>query len=122
VLSSTNKKIIMPNQFITLEQAQSMIKKYKDEKENILDSAYRSKDILPNCETFDRVVFDKVLAQDNCVKLRVYFSMDENFLVKAIVVGVDPQDNDILPEENGIIENGWRCPDMCPPPGSSLNG
>lgn len=115
--------------FITLQQAIQMTGSFRSNKEVILSNPYKDRNILPVCETFDRAAFDSVLAQPDCAGLRVYFGMDENNLIKAIVVGVNSKNEDIVPvgaggmmeEESNIIEDGLRCPDTCPP-SSPLNG
>ena len=108
-------------QFITLKEAQAMISQYTQEKENILAVPYKGTNILPVCETFDKSSIEAILAQPGCVKVRVYFSMDENMLVKAIVVRGKEQDEDILtPEQEKIVERGDRCPPFCPPTSSKL--
>lgn len=114
--------------FISLQQAIEMTTTYRDNREKVLAPEYQGKNILPICETFDRDAFDKVLSQGGCVKMRIYLGMDDNKQIKAIIVGVDGQDRDMLPPasaaaetDNGsIIDNGTRCPYLCPPP-SALN-
>lgn len=110
--------------FITLQQAIQMTSGYRSKKEKILAGEYKNKNILPVCETFGRTAFDTVLAQQGCVGLRVYFGMDESNKVKAIIVGVNSKNEDILPsgtqvklsaEGDTIIEDGVRCPEYCPP-------
>ena len=104
-------------QFITLKEAQSMISKYAEEKENILAAPYKGMNILPVSETFNKSSIEAILNQIGCVKMRVYFSMDENLLVKAVIVGVNEQDEDILQQDEEIIvEQGLRCPPHCPTP------
>jgi len=131
----------MATQFITLAEAIQMTTKYRENREAILDPRYRDQNILPICESFDRDVFDKVLAQEGCAGLRTYLGMDDSLLVKVIVVGVDANGRDMLPatsnnnaaraaststtdpgsgNEGLIIENGIRCPTNCPP-SSDLN-
>ncbi|HUC82467.1 MAG TPA: hypothetical protein VMR70_16290 [Flavisolibacter sp.] len=115
------------NHFITLEKAKQMNARYRNEKENILAENYRGQNILAICESFDRSAFDRVLSQQGCTGIRIYYGMDEQDKVHAVVVGFDINGHDILPtaaaaaiasdgeEFEGIIEEGNRCPDMCPP-------
>jgi hypothetical protein len=84
-------------------------------------------DVLPICETFKRNAFDDLLSQDGCVGIRFYLGMDDEFKVVLVAVGVNENDEDMLPvsedfltDENKILENGYRCPTTCPPP-SVLN-
>ncbi len=108
------------NHFITLEQAKTMTALFRAQKENILDPAYQGKDILTISETFNRDIFDAILAQPNCVAIRIYFGMDPDFKVKTILVGVDAQNQDILsPSASSadptIGEFGQICPPWCAP-------
>jgi hypothetical protein len=61
--------------------------------------------------------------------MRIYSGMNEQLQVKAVIVGVDDKDKDMLPsltesgitdEEYFIGEEGQSCPPICPPP-SHLN-
>jgi len=109
------------NHLIPLDQAAEMTKYYRSMKEEILAAKFKNKNILPICETFDRDAFDNILQQNGCKKVRIYFGMDDNELVKMVVVGVNDQDADMLPANDPvIIEMGIRCPNICPP-SSSLN-
>ena len=110
------------SQFISLQTAVTMTTRFRQERENILNSSYQNQNILPLCETFDRDVLDSVLGQEGCVGLRIYYGMMEGDQVHAIIVGVDENNEDMLPgvQEFNIIEEGKRCPDDCPPP-SALN-
>jgi hypothetical protein len=114
------------NHVISLPQAIEMTTRFRNEKENILTTSIRGQKILPVCETFDRDAFDAILAQTDCKKVRIYFCMDSTLKVRLVIVGADGNDKDILPAtsdtESGevIIEEGQRCPDICPPT-SSLN-
>jgi hypothetical protein len=85
---------------------------------------------FPICETFGIDAVKKLLATDGCVSLRIYYGMKENQNVDAILVAANANGEDILPAsastpEPGnnsiILEDGFRCPEACPPP-SPLNG
>ncbi len=111
----------MSENLITLAQAVTMTSRYRENRNTILKEEYQGNNLLLTCETFDRQSFDDVLGQDGCVKVRVYFGMDEKLQVKAIIVGVNAMDEDILvTNDEKIVEDGSMCPTMCPPP-SPLN-
>jgi hypothetical protein len=120
-----------------------MTRSFRGKKDSMLEPSFKGKGTLPVCETFDRDAFDIVLAKPGCVGLRVYFAMDETNKVRLVIVGVNENNEDMLPssdttatmttrstttetdgdatEDDGdIIEDGVRCPDLCPPP-SPLN-
>jgi hypothetical protein len=115
------------NHFISLQEAIDMTGLYRTEKENILKTQFQNQNILPLSEAFERAPFDIVLAKEGCEGLRIYYGMDSNLKIHAIIVGVDEEGNDMIPEESSlteedddIIEKGIRCPDICPT-GSALN-
>jgi len=114
------KPIIM-SQFISLQDAIDMTSRYRTYKETILASTYKNLSILPVCESFDRDVFDDILVQNDCTRVRIYLGMDSNYKVKMVFVGVDSKNEDILPTGSELIaEDGFRCPTQCPP-SSPLN-
>lgn len=85
---------------------------------------------FPVCETFEIAAVNKLLAAGGCAFLRIYYGMKENKNVDAILVAVNAAGEDILPSSvpadlSGsdaiLLEDGFRCPEACPPP-SSLNG
>ena len=109
------------SQLIPLHDAITMTTLYRQYKEIILATNYKNLNILPKCETFDRGDLDDVLKQDDCVAIRIYYSMGSDYKVHAMIVGVDSNDADILPAgSEKIMENARRCPTNCPP-ASSLN-
>ena len=119
------------NHFISLQTGIEMTTLYRQEKENILASAYKDQNILPISETFDRAAFDTLLGETGCTAVRIYYGMSEDLLVHAIIVGVDENNEDILPShenvlsnsaetDESILEQGVRCPEDCAPP-SPLN-
>lgn len=113
------------NHFISLASAVSMTSRFRDYRENILKAEYQGQNILAYSESFERAAFDALLNKTETVGLRMYYGMDENLKIHAIIVGFDVNGEDILPEsltgaDEDIIDNGNRCPDICPPP-SPLN-
>ncbi|MCW3074604.1 MAG: hypothetical protein JWP69_1673 [Flaviaesturariibacter sp.] len=124
------------NHFIPLDQAIEMTTIYREQMNEILNPEYQGQNILARCETFDRAPFDTVLAQPGCAGLRIYYGMDSELKVHAIIVGVNEDNEDMLPltssvtgqgtgentttDDAEIIEAGNRCPVDCPPP-SDLN-
>src|SRR5437762_13461350 len=109
------------SQLISLQDAIDMTSLYRQRKEDILQTNYRNQAILAQCETFDKGDIDTLLGQTDCIALRIYYGMDSSYKVHSIIVGVDRNDNDILPSGvEKILEVGVRCPVDCPQP-SSLN-
>lgn len=118
------------NHFITVPEAAAMTSRYRNQKENILKTEYQGQNILCYSETFHRAAFDTLLGKAGCQSLRIYYGMAEDLKIHAIIVGVDSQNADILPEANSsfaltddddsVFDRGIRCPDLCPDP-SPLN-
>ena len=113
--------------FISLAEAVDMTSRYRSNKEGILGTNYRNLNILPVCETFDRAAFDSLLSKEGCDQVRIYYWMDSNLKIHAIIVAADAEGADLLPstslnedEEYDIIDRANRCPDLCPP-ASALN-
>lgn len=107
--------------FIGPDDASEMTALFRDEKENILAEEYRNLDLLSNCETFSRSAFDAILADEDCAGVRIYFGMNSTLKIKTIIVGVDEENNDILPPQEGwnvssakIVQAGRPCPEFCP--------
>ena len=113
----------MPDNLITLDQAVAMTSLYRQEKENILAEAYKGNNLLCICETFTREAFDTLLGEEACTAVRIYYGMSDDLQIHAIAVGVNSDNEDILPNSNlanmsdppPVIEDGIRCPDDCPP-------
>lgn len=133
---------------IPLSTAKQMIEKYNLERNSILEPQYKGQDVLAICETFNRADIDAVLRQRDCVAIRIYYGMDASNKVHAIIVGVNSNDQDIVPstgsvtstaaremggsgsegvnqslegedpEPGLILEMARRCPTDCPPSSS----
>lgn len=113
------------SQFITLRIGAAMTTSYRVNKEKILTEEYQDQDLLPICETFDRSTIEDILSQEGCAKVRIYYGMDDDYKVHAIMVGVSEDGQDMLPSgdddaNSQIAENAQRCPTICPP-SSPLN-
>lgn len=113
--------------FIPLDQAVTMTSRYRKEMNEILAQPFQGQNILAICETFEKEDILKVLNKPECTKLRVYYGMDENKKIHAIIVAVNANNEDILPKieaeetiEEDILDNAFRCPIYCPP-SSPLN-
>lgn len=116
--------------FIPLARGIEMTSLYRDNREAVLAPAFQNQNILPICETFNRFDIDTLLAKQDCQALRVYFGMDESLRVRVLLVAVNGNAEDILPlpsklapamnDEDDIVEEGHRCPPVCPP-SSPLN-
>jgi hypothetical protein len=110
---------------ISVDDASRMIKAYNDNHEAILLENYRGKEILPLSETFTADAIKTLLNSTGCGGFRIYYGMDDTNKVHAILVAVDADNKDILPENSGeptcmLLDNAMRCPSQCPPP-SAIN-
>lgn len=132
-----NKLLPQANHRISLEKARAMKERYQTHKKIILKKDYEDKKIMIDCETFNRDAFDSILAQEGCVGVRIYLAMDDALSLRAIIVGVNDKNQDILPSEGStgtvvtnagsdvttgtsgyIAEDGVICPPECPTPPS----
>lgn len=96
-----------------------MTTRYRQEKTQILKPEY-SPDILARAETFSRAAFEELLEQPGCESIRAYYGMDKEKNIKLLFVGVNAENEDILPSDKngqdggGSIQNvGQRCPPIC---------
>ena len=123
----------MPAHQIPFAKAIEMAQLYRDNRESILLPAYRGQDILALNETFEKEAVLQMLNQTGCIAMRIYYGMNDDLKVHAILVGVNASNEDMLPEgilypvSNVIVENSGelleesnRCPPNCPP-SSPLN-
>ena len=112
------------SEFIGLTEAAEMHRDFKNFRDVILGPVYQNLDLLPFCETFEKDKILSMLANNDCVAMRVYYSMDANKQLHALLVGVNSENKDILPENddagNFILERASRNPPT-PVPSSPLN-
>ena len=105
---------------ITLAKAIAMTERYRND----------HPDNFPLSESFELASVQRLLATPGAAFLRIYYGLQEDGKMDAILVVADKDNNDILPEDSTplsppgggpvILEDGYRCPPACPPP-SSLN-
>ena len=129
--TDNNQLIPGSDHSITVEKAKEMTKLFRESRDTILIPDLRGKDILSICETFNRESFDRILRQESCVALRIYFGMTPEKKVRVIAVGVDKDNKDLLPSTTTLAsrtattdppppppptEEGLPCPEFCPNP------
>jgi hypothetical protein len=119
--------------FIPLTEAAAMTARFQNNKESILVTELRNQDILTICERFDRSAIDTILAKTGCVSIRIYYGMDEDLKVHALLVGVNANDQDLIvvsssltneeptTDEEDIAERAYRCPPYCPTDSPLIN-
>lgn len=104
------------NNVISLQQAIDMTTRFRNQ------TTADGKMDIPRAETFERAIFDQILSQPGCVKIRIYSGLDEKMGYRLIIVGVNDKDEDMLPVSlsatetdggNTIGEDGMTCPPYC---------
>jgi hypothetical protein len=115
------------NHFISVAAAAEMTSRFRANTATVLKTEYANADILANCETFNKAAFDVYMNNSDCKAIRIYYGMDANLKVHAILVGVNEANEDMLPvstlteEDDPLLrEDAVRCPPGCPEP-SVLN-
>ena len=112
---------------ISLDQAITMTQTFRDYRETLLAADYKGRDTLALSETFSKEAILALLVNPLCKSIRIYYGMDSDKKVHAILVGVDASDADILPATSTsepspmIVEQALRCPTICPSVSSALN-
>ena len=105
---------MMSDNFITLDQAKAYTKKYRDNLKDMLTSEYQG--ALSYCETLDADAVRTLLDQKGCVGFRIYYGLNDDNQVCAVLVGVNDKNEDILNGDDSVIlENSFKCPTICPP-------
>ncbi|HWB28391.1 MAG TPA: hypothetical protein VG738_23125 [Chitinophagaceae bacterium] len=73
-------------------------------------------------ETFTLAAVRELLSFPGAAYLRAYYGMKDENSIHAILVVADAGGNDLLPAEGlaadddpPVLEDGFRCPDFCPP-------
>jgi len=112
---------------ITLADAIAMTTLYRNNRISILKPELATSDVLALNETFNKEDVMQMISEPGCVAMRIYYGMTPDLQVHAILVGVDENNEDILPaamkridDYAQILEEATRCPYNCPP-SSPLN-
>lgn len=117
------------NGFISLQQAIEMTTRYRQNKDAVINPVYAGQDILSICDTLNKTAVATLLAKPGCAAIRLYYGMNEQLQVRPILVAVNENDEDMLPDiatldpddpGEDIVDDAIKCPPLCPPP-SKLN-
>lgn len=126
-MSNSNTLPLPGNHIISLHYAIQLTSHFRNNRELIISSQYKGQDILPLSETFNRSDIDLLLAQQDVAGLRIYYGMDSENKVHAVLVPVNINNQDMLSGQDDekdegriIVQEGQRCPAICPP-ASPLN-
>ena len=85
---------------ISAEEAHKLVRKHQYQHPNAVKAEFFSRDFI-----------EKLLAQDDCVGMRIYFGLDDKSVQKLVLTGTKANGDDILPGEIG--EMGQPCPPLC---------
>ncbi len=60
---------------------------------------------------YGKTAISDILAQDDCVGIRIYFGEDEFANPQLVICGVDANEDDL--DQGLLAEFGWPCPPQC---------
>jgi hypothetical protein len=69
---------------------------------------------------YGKDILKQILAQSDCMGLRIYFAIDDEGAQQLVIVGADSSENDQYTQT--IAEKGLPCPVFCGGGGSPLQG
>jgi hypothetical protein len=97
---------------ISLELARNWTKNYSEKNPDSTKAHF-----------FGRNIIERILAEDGCAGIRMYYATDEKGESQLLLVGVDTEGNNLLPIDSKSIDEGnivadysWPCPSYCSPP------
>lgn len=61
---------------------------------------------------FGRDILEKILSQDGCMGIRIYYAINDEGEQQLILVGADANENDQT--DGTIADYGAPCPNRCP--------
>jgi hypothetical protein len=91
------------NHFISLAKAREMTGFYRKNREAVLAPPFRGQNLLPFSETFDRAAFDRLLSQQGCSGMRIYYGINADRKIHALVVGVNAAGKDMVGSVSGTM-------------------
>lgn len=68
----------------------------------------------PQAHFFGKEIISRILSQQDCMGIRIYYAKDETGKKQLIIVGADAKENDIY--EGIIAERSVLCPPICSTP------
>ena len=89
------------NHQIELTEAQEMIGRWR-----------RANPEGKHALAYTRVAFERILGQEGCTGIRMYYAMHPDGMPTIVMVGVDVQGNDL--DQGELAEYVFPCPPMCP--------
>lgn len=84
---------------ISLKEGASMTSEYRNQNPNEIKARFFGKDIL-----------EKILNQDGCMGIRMYYALSEDSEPQLVLVGADSDENDML---DIIADTSLPCPNAC---------
>ncbi len=120
-MSTSNNLPMASSHSIPLHYAIQLTSRLRNKRELVLDVFYKGQDIIPMSETFNRTDIDNLLAQKGAAGIRVYYGMDTENRISAVLVAVNENNQDLIPMTTSldrtvlILQEGQRCPVICPP-------
>ena len=60
---------------------------------------------------FGRNLVQKILDQEGCMGIRLFYALDDDSQKQLVMVGADADANN--QEEGVIVDRGFPCPDQC---------
>ncbi len=102
---------------ISRETAKQWIENYQSS-----ERAKAQEKTIINAHFFGKEKIQKLLDQEGCVGLRVYYGKDSNGGQKLFMVGASSDMDNIIPadtksastDDNFILDESWDCPPYCP--------
>ncbi|GAB5419153.1 MAG: hypothetical protein Crog4KO_06610 [Crocinitomicaceae bacterium] len=91
---------------ITLAEGADLTSKYRDENPGSTKGHFFGKDILK-----------RILTQEGCMGIRMYYGIDEDGKKELVIVGADGNEDDML---DIVADLSMPCPSRCGSP-NSLN-
>lgn len=88
-------------EFISLDEASQMTARYRN--------TIQPGEVIG--QFIGRDLIEQILAQNECVGLRIYYGLDENGEKSFVCVGADQNEDDLY--EGLIADKFKRCPPLC---------
>lgn len=89
------------NHSISLQAASDLTKNYRDAEE--------SSDIKGGF--FGKTTLQRILNQEGCIGIRIYYGLEEDGTPKFVLVGVEENEDDLI--EGEIAQASVPCPPNC---------